>query len=138
MATNGKWRNLFQCNQCQSSTQTLKLEPVSKRVGPRGYQTLKCFYWLVVLLILNVNELYSSTLLDQEFEKFFNKFPTMETKTILARQRRNSPNTSSHKLTAGMKFTGSAKPDKIKKNRWTNSILAYEHSPRIVNLQKTI
>ena len=138
MATNGKWHNLFQCSPCQSSTQTLKLEPVSQRVGPRGYQILKCFYSLVVLLILNANELYSSTLPDQEFEKFLNKFPTMETKTISTRQRRNSPNISSHKLTAGMKFTGSAKPNKIKKNRWTNSILPYKHLPKFVNLQKTI
>ena len=68
----------------------------------------------MVLLIQNVNELYSSILLDQEFEKFLNKFPTMETNTTLTRPR----STSSHKLTAGMKFTSSAKPNKIKKNRW--------------------
>ena len=67
--------------------------------------------------IPNVSELCPSTLPDQEFEKFLNKFPTTETTTISTRQRRNSPNTFIHKLTAGMKFTGSAKPDKMKKSR---------------------
>ena len=70
--------------------------------------------------------------------KFFNKFPTKRTKTISKWQRRNSPNISSPKLTADMKFTGSGKPNKIKNNRWTSSTLAYEHLSKIVNLQKII
>ena len=44
----------------------------------------------------------------------------------------------SHKLTACMTFTGSAKPNRIKKSHWTNSTLAYEHLPKIGNFQKII
>ena len=82
--------------------------------------------------------LYTSTLPDQGSEKFLNKFPTTEKTTISRLQRRNSPNTFSHKLTAGMKLTGSARPNKIKKNHWTNSSLAHEQSLKIVNFQKII
>ena len=70
--------------------------------------------------------------------EIFKQIPNNGDETTLTRSSRNLPSTSSHKLTTSMKFTGSAKPNKIKKNRWTNSILTYEHLPKIVNLQKTI
>ena len=96
----------------------------------RGYRILKCFYYLIsaitdtkrqrALLIYTVGPRVR-----ESFKQIPNTGDNNNFKT---------PNTFNHKLTAGMKFTGSAKPNKIKQSRRTNSTLAYEHLSKIVNL----